>query len=71
MTAVSLTDELMKEIKLAKVFHDCNHHISSLEFDNTGEHCIVGCPGDESIVLYDALDGAYEMIHIFIIQTCL
>jgi COMPASS component SWD2 len=46
--------------RLGKVFHDCSHHISSLEFDHCGEHCLVGCPGDESIILYDALAGLHR-----------
>jgi hypothetical protein len=47
----------LNKLRLGKVFHDCNHHITSLEFDCTGENCLVGCPEDESIILYDAVDG--------------
>lgn len=57
--SIVLTDEVMSSLRLAKVFHDSSHHLTSLEFDHAGEHCLVGCPGDESIILYDALDGVY------------
>lgn len=47
-------------LKLGKVFHDCGNHITSLEFDHKGENCLVGCPGDESIILYDSVEGTHK-----------
>lgn len=59
-TVVNLTDDVMRGMRLTKVFHDCSHHVGSLEFDESGEHCLVACPEEESILLYDSLDGTYD-----------
>lgn len=50
-----------KQLKLAKVFHDSNNErITSIDFDPSGEYCVVACPVAESITLYDALDGTHR-----------
>lgn len=59
-STVTLTDDIMRGMRLTKVFHDCSHHLGSLEFDESGEHCLVACPEEESILLYDSLDGTYD-----------
>lgn len=48
------------QLRLAKVFHESSHRITSLDFDPTGELCLVGCPEDESIILYHAVDGLHK-----------
>lgn len=56
---IDLTEEIIKEFRLAKVFHHngATINITSLEFDGTGEFCLVGCSGDESIALYNCYEG--------------
>lgn len=56
-TGVTMKPE---ELKLSKVFHENTHHITSVDFDSTGEYCLTGCPEDESINLYDCRDGLHR-----------
>lgn len=55
-----ITDETWQGIKMAKVFRETGHHIASLEFDDSGANCFIACPEDESILLYDALEGRHK-----------
>ena len=64
-----MDERTIGSLKLGKVFHDCSHHITSLEFDATGEYCLTGCPEDESIILYDALDGQYGVRLVTLIRV--
>lgn len=54
---MSLTDEVMGSVRLAKVFHDCTSPVTSLEFSGDGEALLAASAEDESIHLYDALLG--------------
>ncbi len=53
----ALTDELMANFKLGKVFHDCDTKITDLEFSYDGSCLLTASTDDESIHLYDAVEG--------------
>lgn len=55
---VELTRELLASLQPAKQFTDnVGGPSGSLDFDVTGEFCVTTCPADDSILLYNCLEG--------------
>lgn len=57
MEVVKLTDNVVRGFRVAKVFHENNDRINSIDFTHDG-NTLISSSDDESIVLYDCQKGA-------------
>lgn len=59
MDSVKLTDATIKSYRVTRIFQENADRINSLNFSSNGETLITS-GDDDSIVLYDCLNGSYE-----------
>lgn len=57
MHVIKLIDYVVQSFKVAKVFHENNERINSIDFTHDGD-TLISSSDDETIVLYDCQKGS-------------